>query len=165
MHIDISYLNPDPDGQVQGSFAYLLPDVRANWHSVGHSKILSEEGLLFPRRLRRGVRKGEFVWGPLEHSRALQTLHNPRYSGTYVWGRFRLDKKGRRKTPRLLPQDQWEVIIPMRMPDTSAGHSTSGISSDCGKTLKSTAWIVAESTGEGPALLQGLVVCASAVGG
>ena len=34
-------------------------------------------------------RKGELIWGALDHSRALQMLHNPRYAGAFAYGRTR----------------------------------------------------------------------------
>jgi len=80
----------DPDQQVQGSLRTFFQTFERTGTASATVKFFQQEGLLFPRRLRRGVRKGDLVWGPLEHSRALQALHNPRYSGTYVWGRFRI---------------------------------------------------------------------------
>ena len=62
----------------------------AHEHTVKHFR---KEGLLFPRRLRKGSRKGELVWGELEHSRALQLLHNPRYAGAFFFGRTRTRKR------------------------------------------------------------------------
>ena len=36
-----------------------------------------------------GARAGELVFGPLEHSRVLGILHNPRYAGAFVFGQTR----------------------------------------------------------------------------
>jgi DNA invertase Pin-like site-specific DNA recombinase len=150
----------DPDQQVQESLRTFFRTFERTGTATATVRFFREESLLFPRRLRRGVRKGELVWGPLGYNRALQTLHNPRYSGTYVWGRFRVCKVNRRKTPRKLPQDQWEVLIPdahpgyigwqqyqrnlQRLQENAQGHG-----SDRRKSPPR----------EGPALLQGLVVC------
>jgi hypothetical protein len=51
------------------------------------------------------------VWAPLGHSRALQVLHNPRYSGSFVFGRTRqrMTAQGR-STMRLQPQEQWLMV-------------------------------------------------------
>ncbi len=150
----------DPDQQVQGSLRTFFQTFQCTGTASATVKFFQQEGLLFPRRLRRGIHKGELVWGPLEHSRALQTLHNPRYSGTYVWGRYRVDKKGRRKTPRLLPQDEWEVIIP----DAHAGYISWPQYQQNLERLQENAQKHGldrrkSPPGEGPALLQGLVVC------
>ena len=150
----------DPDQQVQGSLQTFFQTFQRTGTASATVKFFQQEGLLFPRRLWRGVRKGELVWGPLEHSRALQALHNPRYSGTYVWGRFRVDKIGRRKTPRQLPQDQWEVLIP----DAHPGYIDWQQYQRNLKRLRENAQRHGSDRrksppGEGPALLQGLVVC------
>ena len=150
----------DPDQQVQGSLRSFFQTFQRTGTASATVKFFQQEGLLFPRRLRRGVRKGELVWGPLEHSRALQTLHNPRYSGTYVWGRFRVEQTARSKTPRRLPQDEWEVLIPDAHPgyitwsqyQTNQQRLLENAQSHGGDRRQS-------PPGEGPALLQGLVVC------
>ena len=60
-------------------------------------KAFRKQGLCFPRRLRKGPNKGELLWGPLDHSRVLQILHNPRYTGAFVFGRSRTCKRWRRR--------------------------------------------------------------------
>jgi uncharacterized membrane-anchored protein YhcB (DUF1043 family) len=45
-------------------------------------------GLKYPARVIGGEHKGEIRWSPIEHSRVLQELHNPLYSGAYVYGRI-----------------------------------------------------------------------------
>ena len=47
------------------------------------------EGVLRPRRITKGVRAGELLFGFLEHTRVLGILHNPRYTGAFVCGRIR----------------------------------------------------------------------------
>jgi hypothetical protein len=65
----------DPDQQVQDSLRTFFQTFQRVGTASATVKFFQQETLLFPRRLRRGVRKDELVWGPLEHSRALQTLH------------------------------------------------------------------------------------------
>ena len=150
----------DPDQQAQGSLRTFFQAFERTGTASATVRYFRQEGLLFPRRLRRGVRKGELVWGPLEHSRALQTLHNPRYSGTYVWGRCRMDKTRRLKTPRRLPLDEWEVLIP----DAHSGYISWQQYQHNIQRLRENAHRNGADrrkspAGEGPALLQGLVVC------
>ena len=52
-----------------------------------------EAKLLFPRRLKGGPQLGELVWQKLEFNETLFVLHNPRYAGTFAYGKTR-----RRKT-------------------------------------------------------------------
>jgi hypothetical protein len=63
--------------------------------------------------LRRGLRKGELVWGTLVHSRVLQVLHNPRYAGAFFHGRTRWSRshEGGKRCKRL-PPDQWHALLP-----------------------------------------------------
>jgi len=150
----------DPDQQVQDSLQTFFQTFERTGTAMATVKFFRQEGLLFPRRLRRGVRKGELVWGPLEHTRALQALHNPRYSGTYVWGRFHVDKTNGCKTPRRLPQDEWKVLIP----DSHAGYISWSQYQRNLRRLQENAQSYGldrrqSPPGEGPALLQGLVVC------
>jgi DNA invertase Pin-like site-specific DNA recombinase len=150
----------DPDQQVQGSLRTFFQTFERTGTASATVKFFQQEGLLFPRRLRRGVRKGELVWGSLEHSRALQTLHNPRYSGTYVWGRFRVDRTARNKTPRRLPQDEWEVLIPEAHPGYITWSQYQANQQRLLENAQSHGGDRRQSPpGEGPALLQGLVVC------
>ena len=102
----------DPDQQVQQALRLFFETFDRTGTALGVVRFFREQHLQFPRRLQRGVRKGEIVWGELQHSRALQVLHNPRYSGTYVSGRHRVDKLGLKKSPVALPLKEWQVVIP-----------------------------------------------------
>ncbi len=44
---------------------------------------LRSEKILFPRRIRRGIGKGDVLWSEIDHSRVIQILHNPRYAGAF----------------------------------------------------------------------------------
>ncbi|EQD80169.1 resolvase domain-containing protein, partial [mine drainage metagenome] len=69
-------------------------------------------GLEFPRRIRRGIGKGRLIFGPLEPSRVLDILHNPRYAGAFVYGRNRLVRKPDFKVAVVpLPRRDWQVVI------------------------------------------------------
>ena len=80
-----------------------------------------ELGLRFPRRSYGGAWDGKLVWGRLTHSRVLGILANPSYAGTYVFGRYQACKQigptGEIRTQsRLMPQDEWRVVIPDHHP-------------------------------------------------
>src|SRR5215470_16258267 len=79
----------DPDRQVQDALRALFATFERTGSGSATVKYFREQGLLFPRRWRRGLRKGELVWGTLVHSRVLQVLHNPRYAGAFFHGRTR----------------------------------------------------------------------------
>jgi DNA invertase Pin-like site-specific DNA recombinase len=86
----------DPDRQVQDALRALFTTYERTGSGCATVRYFREQGLLFPRRLRRGVRKGELIWGPLVHSRVLYVLHNPRYAGAFfTW------------PDSLVPESQW----------------------------------------------------------
>ena len=117
--------------------------------------------LSFPQRIRTGARKGETVWAPLHHDRVLMVLHNPRYAGAFSFGRRQSQYVAGKMTVRQLPRDQWTALIP----DAHPGY-ISFAQFDANQALL---LANAQARGgerragpprEGPALLQGLVICA-----
>ena len=150
----------DPDQQVQQAIRLFFETYERTGTATSVVRFFREQGLQFPRRLQRGARKGEIVWGHLEHSRALQVLHNPRYSGTYVYGRHRVNKTGQTKTPIALPLEEWRVVIP----DAHPGYISWTQYQRNLERLRECAQPRGHErrkspSGQGPALLQGLAVC------
>ncbi len=152
----------DPDQEVQAAVGRVF-NVFAEKGSAGKVvRHFNEHKLLFPHRIAEGVNKGDICWRPLTHWCVLKTLHNPRYTGTYIYGRMRVRKNPLTgKATRVdLAQDKWQVVIPE--------HGEGYISWDeyqvnqrrlqanalaCGADRK------AGPPREGTALLQGMVVC------
>ncbi len=120
-----------------------------------------EQGLLFPRRLSTGPHKGEVAWTPLLHSRARRVLWNPRYTGAFVYGRPETHHAaGGKEFRRLLPRDKWHTVILNAHP----GYITWEEYEDNLRRLHENAQACGADRRkspprEGPALLQGLVVC------
>jgi hypothetical protein len=115
-------------------------------------KQFRRQGLKFPRKLRRGARQGDVVWGELVHSRALQLLHNPRYAGAFFFGRSRQFKK--------LPPDQWHTLLL----DAHVGYISWEQFQKNQQQLSANAQALGvdrrkSPPGEGCALLQGIIVC------
>ncbi|MEO1558768.1 MAG: recombinase family protein [Cyanobacteria bacterium J06632_19] len=70
----------------------------------------------FPRRRWRQKQIGTLYWGPANLSRITTLLHNPTYTGTYVYGRRRCvnvieDGQIKKVKTQTLPQDEWKVVI------------------------------------------------------
>jgi DNA invertase Pin-like site-specific DNA recombinase len=102
----------DPDKQVQESLRFFFDTFHRTGSAVATVKVFHTQGLLFPRRLKKGPHKGDLLWAELTHSRTLQVLHNPRYAGAFAYARTRTRKKADGgETFRKLPPDQW-ILVP-----------------------------------------------------
>ncbi len=152
----------DPDAQIQGAVRLLFETFRRASSAEAVVRHFAREGILWPRRLVTGPRAGELLFVPLEHSRVLNILHNPRYAGAFVYGRRRQRKvamAGRHRY-QLVPRSEWKVFLP----SAHVGYVT------WEEFEKNQATLLANANGYGPdrrrsparegvALLQGLVLC------
>lgn len=151
----------DPDQQVQNSIHHLFRMFQRTGSASATVKAFRDQKLLFPRRPRYGPQKGELVWGALTHNRARQVLHNPRYAGAFVFGRFRQQRRPENRVSiQLLPRDQWHTVLP----DAHPGYITWDQYNQNLKKLEENAMAHGHERRqspprEGPALLQGLLVC------
>lgn len=102
----------DSDQQIRGAVQLLFDTFRQTTSATATVKRFRREGWQFPRRIRRGIGKGDLLWGPLEHSRAVQILHNPRYAGAFAYGRTRGAYRGGRKPGVVkVAREDWQVLI------------------------------------------------------
>ena len=151
----------EPDQQVQATVRAFFATFRRTGSAAATVRHFREQGLLFPRRLRTGPHQGELAWGPLRHRRALRVLGNPRYAGAFAFGRTRARRRpdgGERRSP--LPREQWHTLLL----DAHPGYISWGEHEDNLRRLRENAQAHGEDRRrspprEGPALLQGLVVC------
>jgi len=152
----------DPDAQIQGAVRLLFETFRRTGSAGQVVRHFARAGLQWPRRLPTGARAGEVVWAPLEHSRVLHVLHNPRYAGAFVYGRTRQRKVavGGQARYRKLPRAEWKVFLP----NTQPGYIPWEAFEANQATLRTNAagygterWRTPAR--EGVALLQGLVLC------
>jgi DNA invertase Pin-like site-specific DNA recombinase len=151
----------DPDAEVQNAIRLVFETFERTGSAMRAVRFFREQGLLFPRRLRAGPNKGDLLWAPPQHARILQLLHNPRYAGAFVYGRTRsrhLPDGGTSVTK--VARAEWQFVMPgmhqgyidwerfeinqQRLADNAhafGGERRSG------------------PPREGPALLQGRVLC------
>lgn len=155
------HIRLDPDQQVQQAIRLFFETFRRTGTAWGSVTYFRREGLQFPRRLRTGARKGELVWGELQLSRALQILHNPRYAGAFFFGktRTRTWPNGEKRT-RVVPPEDWLVLIP----NLHVGYISWEDYQENQRRLHENAQAHghdrrASPPREGPALLQGMVIC------
>ena len=150
-----------PDQQVQQSVHVLFETFRRTGSAMATVKFFAKQGLQFPRRVHTGPNKGDTVWAGLEHSRVLRILHNPRYTGAFVYGRTHTRKTvdGDYVIERV-PQEEWEALIR----EKHAGY----IDWDEYERNQPYLRYNCQARGadrrkspprEGPALLQGLLIC------
>ena len=151
----------DPDKQVQQALQTFFHVYQREGSALAIVKYFGKNDLSFPRRLRGGANKGQLVWGPLCHSRAIQVLRNPRYAGAFVFGRMKACKRpDGRYTIKPVPQEDWHTLIP----DAHPGYISWQQYQDNLRSLRACAQAQGKDRrksppGQGPALLQGLVVC------
>jgi DNA invertase Pin-like site-specific DNA recombinase len=151
----------DPDQQIQSTLRLLFDTFRRTGSAMATVREFRQSNILFPRRIQSGPSKGDAIWGKLEHSHVLRVLHNPRYAGVFVFGRTRARKDingGRRVRP--LPREEWHTLIPESHP---AYISWDEYERNL-KRLRENAQAIGSDRRkspprEGPALLQGLIVC------
>jgi hypothetical protein len=149
----------DPDKQVQQSIRLLFETFLRLGTAHRTAKYFRDNGILFPRKsaeLDKAV-----IWGPLPVHQILLILHNPRYAGAYIYGRghWKSNANGRKKW-ELSPREQWQVFIP----DAYQGYISWQQHEQIERMIRTNAlaYGIDHHHGparEGPALLQGHVVC------
>lgn len=151
----------DPDAEVQAAIRLVFETFARTGSAVRTVRFFRDEGIPFPRRLRTGANKGDLLWAPPQHARIVQVLHNPRYAGAFVYGRTSTRRRvdGGVSVVKV-PRAEWQVVMPgmhpgyidwerfeanqLRLADNArafGGDRRSG------------------PVREGPALLQGRVLC------
>ena len=149
----------DPDKQLQNTLRHFFETFRRTGAAWATMQAFAKEELKFPRRGQAG--SGELIWERLRLSAALDTLHNPRYAGAFCFGKTRSwkDPQGGRHCVDL-PREQWAILIKEAHPGyisweefeenqkrLQLNQQTRGLGRHSGPAR------------EGPALLQGLVIC------
>lgn len=151
----------DPDRQIQETVRLLFDTFRECGSATSVVRRFAREGWQFPRRIRRGIGKGDVLWGSLDQSRVVQILHNPRYAGAFVYGRTRGGRNAQMKSvQRKVAREQWYVLIR----DAHAGYIDWDEFERNQLTLKQNEAGFGEARRgsvprEGVGLLQGRVIC------
>lgn len=151
----------DPDQQVQQAIHLVFETFRRTGSAFSVVTYFKRAGLHFPSRERSGARKGELTWGSLTSSRVLRILHNPRYAGAFFFGRTRTRTwpDGSHHT-QILPNHEWLVLIP----NLHVGYISWEEFQANQERIRNNAQAHGADRRkspprEGPALLQGLVIC------
>ncbi|HEY5770040.1 MAG TPA: recombinase family protein [Terrimicrobium sp.] len=149
----------DPDKQVRHTLRHFFETFRRTGAAWATVQAFGREGLLFPRRGQAG--SGEVIWEKLRHSIALDALHNARYAGAFCFGKTRSwkDPEGRCHCVTL-PREQWAILIKEAHPgyidwEEFEENQRRLTENRQGRALHREGG----PPREGPALLQGLVIC------
>jgi DNA invertase Pin-like site-specific DNA recombinase len=151
----------DPDQEVRSAIQLVFDTFERTGSAMQTVRFFREQGLRFPRRIRAGADKGDLLWGKPNHSRIVQMLHNPRYAGAFVYGRTRSGRKPDGKyTAVKVPREKWQFLIR----DAHPGYITWDRFETNQKRLAENTLAFGHTrkigpVREGPALLQGRVLC------
>ena len=148
----------DPDVRVRETIAYFFETFSRVGSACQTVKVFHNESIRFPSRLRNG---DATIFRPLSASTAIRVLNNPRYAGTYAYGRrrYRRAADGKKKMQQQHERSDWLACIPNAHP----GYITWERFEENRRILKGNGrgYEVARASPprEGAALLQGRAVC------
>ncbi|MBO0780396.1 MAG: recombinase family protein [Ktedonobacteraceae bacterium] len=150
----------DPDLQVQAAIREIFLSFQHTGSAFATVRHFHQQHLLFPRRIRRGPHQGELAWGAIQHHDVLRVLHQPAYAGAYVFGRTRTTKSTDGKIHiQELPRPEWDTLVK----NAHVGYITwEGFErNEAQLAMNSQAYAPERFSPprEGPALLQGLILC------
>lgn len=152
----------DPDIQVREAIRALFATYLSAGSALSTVKAFRKEKILFPRReATRGPRSESSVtWRNLDLSTVLRVIKNPRYAGIYCYGRTRLTRNPEgRSVLRQRAMEDWHAWIP----DAHASYISQQEYEENLRRLAENARSFGSDRRspprEGPALLQGLVLC------
>ena len=155
----------DPDESVVAVIRSVFQQFRLLGTAFKVMRYFALNQIPFPRRLWRPGAIGTLHWGPVNHSRITAILHNPTYTGTYVYGRRRslpVIESGQiaRVKIQQLAQEDWKVVIHASHSAYISWEEYVEIAEQV--TRNHTAGSSGGQLGtprEGSALLQGRVIC------
>lgn len=161
VHDDAGNVVLDPDTGVRQAVQLVFDTFTATGSARAVVKSFTENGLTFPGRHLSGPHHGQLYWKQLRHNEVLHLLHNPAYAGAYVYGRRKhtTDLDGHHHAT-IKPIDQWTVLIHDHHPGylswTQYEHNQQVLAANAAARGQAR---TAGPAREGPALLQGLVIC------
>jgi DNA invertase Pin-like site-specific DNA recombinase len=150
----------DPDQQVQKTMQILFQSFRRLGSAGAVVKAFRDAKLLFPHRPRGGPQDGELLWVKLGITQVLFVLHNPRYAGAFVYGRTRIRRTLQGSQQERVPQEKWHTLLL----GAHAGYISWDEYQENQRRLQENTQALGPERRkspprEGPALLQGLVIC------
>jgi DNA invertase Pin-like site-specific DNA recombinase len=151
----------DPDLQVQ----HTLDLVFARFTNLGSCqkvlRSLRDDGMLLPRRQHGGLHAGQVLWRKPTQAALTEILHNPAYTGAFVYGRRGPHPQRRPGQSRQIrrPMDTWPTIHQDKYP---AYITWEQFLANQARLMDNASTFARRARGaprHGQALLAGLVVC------
>lgn len=152
----------DPDEQVRQSVKLLFTTFDRTGSALAAVREFRRQSWLFPRYQRSGPDHEQVVWKQLSYPLVTKIPHNPRYAGAFVYGRttVRQSADGKHAVVRRLPVDQWQVLIKDAHPGyVSWQRYEANLACLRENTARRSTDNRRGAPREGPALLQGLLLC------
>ena len=145
-------IRKDPDQRVQASIAAVFSAFREAGTARQAAVVLRDRDISLPVR---DHSSGALLWRAASYGRTLRILKNPAMGGAYAYG---LRRGRRRDTPLLAVEEQWEVLLPERHEGYVEWQEWLEIQEQLARNHSCRDGSRGPAR-EGPALLQGLVVC------
>ena len=150
----------DPDRQVREAVGLLFQTFARLGSAFKTAQYFREQGLKFPKRIHCGPTKGELVWTRLTQGRVIQALYSPRYAEAYAYGRSQVRRGPQGASiARDLPLEKWHALIrdahSAYISWEAYDRNRRQLQGSANRHNRKGPW----PPREGPALLQGLVVC------
>ncbi|MDV3002614.1 MAG: hypothetical protein N5P05_004269 (plasmid) [Chroococcopsis gigantea SAG 12.99] len=155
----------DPDESVVAAIRLVFEQFRLLKTAFKVMRYFAGNQIPFPRRIWRPGESGTLKWGATNLSRILAILHNPTYTGTYVYGRRRSQSvitSGEITSTKTVvkPLAEWTVMIPDAHPAYISWEEYKDNVAQLTRNLgKEAIEGRSGSAREGAALLQGLLIC------
>ncbi len=148
----------DPDQQVQETIRLFFRTFRRIGTALGAVKFFERQNLVFPKRPLWSQRTVE--WGKLDFSTAWRLLGNPRYAGIYFFGATRQRRlpNGRGILTRR-PREEWIAYQEAAHPGYLSVEEYEENLQQLAQNGRRVGADHRSTVREGPALLQGLVLC------
>ena len=152
----------DPDTAIQGALRHLFTTFEAAGSATAVVKAFRAAGLSFPWRHRKGPRKGEVDWQPLRHStRAARAAQPPLRRRVHLRPAPRAAAARREDGPSItVPREEWISFIPGAHPGyITLDQWEANIARLAANAAAHGRDRAAGPPREGPALLQGIIIC------
>lgn len=152
----------DPDQQVQDCVRLIFATFRRTGSAYGVIKHFRRNNLFYPCRPLYGPRRGELYWTSIRRCQVINMLKNPRYAGAFFFGRTRGRRRpdgGRSTSCKPVPRDQWHALIKGAHPGYITWEEHEENLEKLERNARSHVIEFKVPPREGPALLQGLVLC------